>query len=184
MLKTKEAREYTEYEKKLHEYYWKCFISEVSKIVIFFLIFVSLKLTDEYIAALLALMLLRNNGGGLHFNHYTSCLLVSFTFLLGSILLAHHIIPTAYFMNITTGLCSLGGYFLAPITSTNRPEATPEQVRKSKKNSAIIITGFLLLANIVPHNTYIYIGYWTIILHILQLFIAKKIKEVKQHVVT
>lgn len=172
MLKKKEIREYTEYEKKMNEYYWKCFISEFSKICIFFIIFMLLGLTTEYFIALFFLLPLRNHGGGLHFKHYTSCLIISFSFLYGSIILAQHIMPPKSVMCITCLLCTLIGYCLVPITSSNRPAATPEQVIKSKRNTTIIIILFSTLICICPYNTYFYIGYWTIILHISQLIIS------------
>lgn len=182
MFNKRIAKEYSEYEKELQEYYWKCFISEFSKIIIFLLIFIFLNLTKEYIAALLYLMLLRNNGGGLHCKHYVSCLLVSFTFLFGSILLAMYVTPPQIFIYISILLSALIGYHLVPITSTNRPAATFEQVKKSKRTTTVIILLFFILLCICPHNTYIYIGYWTIILHIFQLIIAYSIKEVKKNV--
>lgn len=182
MINSSKKRELTERERKLKEYYWKCFLSEFSKICIFLIVFILLGLTTEYIFALLYLMLLRNNGGGLHFKHYISCLLVSFIFLYGSISLAMYVTPAKPAMYISILLCSLLGYYLVPVTSSNRPAATLTQVKKSKRNTVVIISLFFLLICLCPHNTYIYVGYWTIILHILQLLVAHITKEVKRNV--
>lgn len=181
MLKLKNKRELTEREKKLNEYYWKCFLSEFSKICIFFVIFLLLGLTKEYFFALLYLMVLRSNGGGLHCKHYISCLLVSFTFLYSSILLAIHVTPARTFACISILLCTFGGYFLVPVTSDNRPAATPEQIAKCRHNTLIIMLLFFVLICLCHYNTYILIGYWTIILHILQLIIAHGTREVNMH---
>lgn len=181
MMKSKSKRELTERERKLNEYYWKCFLSEFSKICIFLVIFILLGLTKEYLFALLYLMMLRNNGGGLHCKHYTSCLLVSFTFLYSSIMLAIYIVPTKLVACTSIFLCALIGYLLAPVTSSNRPTATPEQITKSKRNTLIIIILFFTLICLCPYNTYILIGYWTVILHILQLCIAHITKEVNRN---
>ena len=178
MMKTKNKRELTERERKLNEYYWKCFLSEFSKICIFLVIFILLGLTKEYLFALLYLMILRNNGGGLHCKHYTSCLLVSFTFLYSSIMLAMHITPAKLVACTSIFLCGLLGYFLVPVTSSNRPAATTEQITKCKRNTVIIILIFFILICFCFYNTYILIGYWTVILHILQLIIAHITKEV------
>lgn len=167
----------TEYQKKLQEYYSKCLISEISKILIFLVIFSVLHLTKEYIAALFFLMLLRNNGGGLHYNHYISCLFVSFFFLFAAIFLALYVIPPQPIVYISTILCAISGYFLVPVTSKNRPPATPEQIKKSKRNTVIIIAVFFVLLFVMPNNTYIYIGYWTVLLHIFQLIIAHLVKR-------
>lgn len=182
MTHTSEKKELTERARKLKEYYWKCFLSEFSKVCIFLIIFIFLDLTTEYIFALLYLMLLRSNGGGLHFKHYTSCLLVSFSFIYSSILLALHTSPTFFCMLLSLLLCALLGYSLVPVTSSNRPKATLAQTKKCKRNTILLILTFILLICFCPHNTYLYIGYWTIILHILQLAISRIQKEVKHHV--
>lgn len=176
-LKTKATREYTEYEKKLQKYYLACFVSEFSKIIIFFIIFTLLELTTEYIIALFSMMLLRSHGGGLHFKHYISCLLVSFAFLSGSILLATYITPHQLFIYISMLLCGIIGYCLVPITSVNRPAASSEQVRKCKRNTVIIISLFFIIVCICPTNIYLNIGFWTVILHILQLTVAHLVRR-------
>ncbi len=182
MYKSNNKRQLNEREKKLNEYYWKCFLSELSKICIILIIFIFLSLTKEYIIALLYLMLLRSNGGGLHCKHYISCLLLSFIFIYSSILLAIYGIPAKPYTYISILLCALLGYFLVPITSNNRPSATAIQIKRSKQNTLVIILLFLILLCLCSHNTYIYIGYWTIILHTLQLIIAQIMKEVNNNV--
>lgn len=166
------TREYTEYEKKLQRYYLEGFISEFSKICIFFIIFAFLGLIPEYIIALLTLISLRGNGGGLHFNHYISCLVVSFAFLYSSVLLSLYVIPAQIIVYVSMILCALIGYILVPITSTNRPPATSVQKRRSKRSTVLTILFYFILLCICPGTTYVYICYWTVILHILQLFIA------------
>ena len=182
MYKRNHKREYSEYEKKLHKYYWTGFISEFSKICIFLIVFALLELTPEYLIALFTLMSLRCFGGGLHFNHYVSCLGVSFAFLFSSIFLSAHIVPTQFIVCISMILCSLIGYVLVPVTSTNRPPATSEQIKKSKKCTVIIILFYFILVYICSNTTWAYICYWTVILHILQLIIAHAKKEVNKNV--
>lgn len=177
MLRTKSTKELTAYEKRLREYYWKCFISEFSKVLIFLIIFALLNLTKEYIVALFFLMILRNNGGGLHCKHYLSCLMVSFVFLVGSIILALLIVPAPAFILISLLICLPIVYYLVPITSDNRPPATSEQVKKSKRNTSIILILFILLICICPNTIYLNIGYWTVILHIFQLIIARQLRR-------
>ncbi|MBR6769911.1 MAG: accessory gene regulator B family protein [Lachnospiraceae bacterium] len=174
--------EYSEYVQKMKEYYWKCFFSEFSKICIFFVIFAFLGLIPEYLIALLCLMPLRSHGGGLHFNHYISCLAVSFSFLSGSIILAANIMPPKAVMLPILLLCILAGYFLVPVTSANRPPATAVQIQKSKRTTVVLLVLFFALVCICPANGWIYIGYWTVILHIVQLAIARGGKEVKRNV--
>lgn len=181
MMQKIKTKELSEYEKKLQEYYWKCFVSEFSKIILFLIVYMFLNLTMEYFVALFYLMLLRNNGGGLHCKHYISCLLVSFTFISASIFLGIYAVLPPVLPYIITLLCSVVGYFLVPITSNNRPEATPEQTKMSKRNTVIIILLFLMLMCICPNHTYVNIGFWTILLHIIQLIVAYFTKEVKRN---
>lgn len=169
------------YEYKLRKYYWNCFISEFSKTCLFFIIFMFLDLIPEYIVALLTLISLRSNGGGLHFNKYICCLSVSFIFLFSSILLSIYVIPSEFVIIISLLACTVVGYILVPITSPNRPPATSEQIRKSKHNTTIIILTYFILICICPNTIYLLICYWTVMLHILQLIIAH-IKEVKKNV--
>lgn len=182
MMHNKSKKTITEYEKKLKNYYWKCFISEICKVLFFLIIFIRLNLTTEYCSALFFLMILRINGGGLHFKHYISCLIVSFSFLAASIALALYVVPQQLFMIISL-LSSLPVIIrLIPITSSNRPPATPDQVFKCKRNTFIIMIIFILLLCLHPVSTYLCIGYWTTILHVLQLIIAHIHKEVSKNV--
>lgn len=181
-MKIKSKQNCTEYELKLKKYYRLCFLSEFSKIIIFYLIFLFLGLVPEYFISLLFLLPLRNHGGGLHFNHYITCLIVSFSFLCGSIFLALYITPSKIIMCTTCLICIMLGYHLVPVTSSNRPPATTNQVRKSKRNTAIILTLFSAIICICPAHTFLYIGYWTIILHISQLILSHILKEVTEHV--
>lgn len=162
-----------EYEKKLRNYIFQALFMEISKIVIFLIIAIYLNLVTEYLVALLILMLLRHNGGGLHFKHYFSCLIVSFIFVYSSIFLGLYAQPSRLFLMLSVLICILPGYYLVPITSTNRPAATETQIKKSKKYTTYILLLFFCTVCYAPLNKYIYIGYWTTILHIFQLIIAR-----------
>ena len=173
----KTQKEKSEFQMKMRLYYWKCFLSEFSKTFIFFIIFSYFNYTREFFMAILALMVLRSLGGGIHAKHYITCLMISFLFISGSILLAEATILPHIFMCLTIPLCAIIGYFLAPITSNNRPAIPSPQRKRYKRNTAIVILLFFPVILYCPHNIYILICYWTIILHITQLFIAF-IKEV------
>ncbi len=171
-----------EYQKKLKIYYLKCLFSELSKIVIFFVFFFLTKQQLEYWVALFALMLLRSIGGGLHFKHYLSCLFVSFLFLYVSILLSNLLHVTPNTKSLLLILSGIYGYYLVPITSSNRPPATGRQIIKCKYRTLIIILLFSNLIYFCPNEIITDICFWTVILHIIQLTIAKWIhKEVKRN---
>lgn len=177
-----EKNESLEYQQALKQYYWKCFLSEFSKILIFLLIAIFLGLIKEYLVALFSMMFLRSIGGGLHYKHYISCLFVSFCFLFGSIVLAILFQPPFIPVILSLFLCAITGYLLVPITSENRPPATEKQIISCKRRTFFLIFVFSILACICPFSRLFFIGYWTIILHIIQLCMAHFIKEVKKHV--
>lgn len=165
--------ELLEYKKELKKYYLTCLWMEGSKIILFFFIFGCMNQMKEFWMALLVLMLLRNNGGGLHCKHYISCFAVSFLVLLGSILIPQYIKLPVKIAAALLVLCAFLGYSLVPIVSESRPEPSPEMVIKSKRITFVIILTFVLLICISPENLYLNIGVWTIFIHIIQLFIAK-----------
>lgn len=162
-----------EYQKKLVKYLFQCIFSEVSKICLFAIIFTRLYVFKEYVFALILLILLRTNGGGLHFKHYASCFLMSFVVFASSIFLG----KTIFFPQILSCIILLGSmtvaYQCVPVVSSNRPPASDNLIKKSKRNTLIILILYFLLICIVPMNQYFNIGIWIIIIHICQLLLAK-----------
>lgn len=171
------------YEVKLIKYLFQCIASEGSKIILFFIFFWKMKLLPEFITALILLMLLRSNGGGIHCKHYLSCFMLSFSILYGSILLASNLQMKPIFLQCTILVCAFAGYQLSPVVSSNRPEASEKLIQKCKRNTLIIILLFFILLCIIPNNLYMHIGFWIIVIHILQLALAKILKEGTIHAI-
>lgn len=161
------------YQKKLLKYLYQCILSEGSKIILFSIFALKCNIFIEFLVALLMLMLLRTNGGGIHCKHYTSCFILSFVMLFGSIILASHILLPGLFIKLIIIACIIIGYRNVPITSANRPAASDALIKKCKRNTLIIISCYFILICIIPNNLYNNIGFWTITMHILQLLIAK-----------
>jgi len=162
------------YQKEVRLYLFKAFIYEFSKILIFMVIAIYFHIFKEYLAALFFLVILRSTGGGLHLKHYSSCLLVSLIVLFASILLGAAYHPDRWIMILTLLIGTIIGQHLVPITSSNRPPANETQVKHSKRNTTIILLIISAMICICPLNIYLYIGFWTVIIHILQLIIAHK----------
>ncbi|MCI8372680.1 MAG: accessory gene regulator B family protein [Lachnospiraceae bacterium] len=152
---SEEELDLLEYERELRIYYLKCILMEGSKIILFILAFWKMGLIWEYWMALLALMLLRNHGGGIHCRTYLSCLAVSFTVLYASILAAQNIYLPVIGNILTLAICGYLGYKLVPIVSDSRPDPSPDIVRRSKWITVIIISVFCILICIRPNNLYI-----------------------------
>lgn len=123
--------------------------------------------------ALLMLMLLRNNGKGVHCKSYFGCFAVSLFILPSGI-----IIPR--YLNFSSGVAlpllfvsDLLGFYLVPIVSESRPEPAAGQTRRSKRRTLAITLLYSLVICMDAKNPYLQIGCWIIYIHILQLFIAK-----------
>ncbi len=166
-----------EYKKQLVKYFFQCILSEASKILLFSIIFIRLHLFKEFLFALVLLIFLRTNGGGLHFKHYCSCFIVSFFVLFGSIVLALKLPFTNLTAGITLLICIILGYLYVPIVSSNRPPASEQLIKKSKRSTTLILSVYFLLICIVPINQYLSTGVWIIIIHICQLLLAKFLKR-------
>lgn len=165
------------YKKQLIKYLFQCIISEGSKILLFSVIFLKVGLIKEFCFALFLLILLRTNGGGLHFKHYISCFAVSFLVLSGSILLAIKFPFPNLASGITLVACIMLGYWCVPVVSANRPPANEVLIKKSKRNTVLVIFAYLILICIVPANRYTNIGVWIVVIHICQLLLAKILKR-------
>ena len=164
----------TVYEKKLLSFYCLGFFCESSKAIIYYIVFHFLGFQKEYVIALLLMATLRISGGGLHFKNYFSCLLVSFIFLslaiLGGLIL-YIPLPVMIFLCM---MCLITAYKLVPIQAPTRPGASEQLINSAKSHTAvkiILITVFICLFH---NNIYGNIGFWTLIIHVVQLTIAKK----------
>lgn len=162
-----------EYKKQLIKYFFQCVLSELSKMIIFGIIFIAFDLFTEYLFALILLILLRTNGGGLHLKHYVSCLIMSFSVLATSIFLGTFLYLSIWITYVLLLVSIFLAYKLVPIVSKNRPPASEKLIKKSKRNTLIILILYFILICIVPMNLYLNIGTWIIVIHICQLLLAK-----------
>lgn len=97
-------------------------ISEFSKLLIMGIIFLLLNHFPEYFISVVVLIFIRTNSGGLHFEHYLSCLLFSLFILFLSIL----VLPSIFyisklFMIINLTLCIVISFLLEPVRNIYRP---------------------------------------------------------------
>lgn len=157
-------------------FFFKTIFSEMSKILIMgFLFHNQLPL---YIFALFVMVFLRSFMGGLHFYTYSKCLLCSAIYLGLTIYILPHI-PIAFYLQILLLLLSvLICNYIGPITSKYRPESCKRHFNKYKKLATVFILSYILILYIMPrNNVYLHVGFWIIMLHSLQLIIAKIQKE-------
>lgn len=166
-----------EHDKKMLIFSITCIFYDVSKLLLFIIIFALLHRLDLFLFAFILLLPLRLSSGGLHFKHYTSCLLFSLGyFLLVTIPLAGISIPGEITL-ISLGLCTIVNGVLSPILSASRPPLPENKIIRCKKKTLLATSfGFLLLI-LFYQTKFFAVGYWTILLHSVQLIIAKLRKK-------
>lgn len=151
---------------------FKTVFSEVSKILIIGLLFY--RQLPLYIFALFVMIFLRSFMGGLHFYTYLNCLLGSILYLWLAIYILPHFPITLYLQILLLLLSSLICNLIGPVTSKYRPESCKRHFTRYKKLAIGFILLYTLFLYIMPrNNAYLCVGFWVIMLHSLQLIIAK-----------
>lgn len=164
-------------EKARLNYFFSCIIYEGSKIILFLLFFTLTKHIKGFLYSMLILLPLRIISGGLHFKYYTSCLAFSFGyFYLVIIPLSDHM-PAYSFTFVTLCICILINFYIGPVTSDSRPVLSAEDMKRGKLHIFIATVYDTLLTMLLYDTELAPIGFWTIVLHSVQLIIAKLRKK-------
>ena len=122
--------------------------------------------------AAILLCILRCCTGGLHMEHYLTCLLMSFLVFFSAINLLPYIPVSKPLQLCFLLFCILCNHKYAPIVSRFRPTPDGTRIKRSKIESIFIITLFSLVLFILPSNQYTTIGFWIIMLQSVQLAAA------------
>lgn len=153
-------------------YVISCMIYEGSKLLLFAIFFGCIHQLEGFFYSLIILLPLRIISGGLHFKHYIACFAFSFLyFYLVNIVLVPFKFPLGISI-IILSLCAVLNCKIGPITSNSRPKLKAEDIKKGKFN-IFIATCYETILTVLFFNTSIsVVGFWTIVLHTLQLIIA------------
>lgn len=149
----------------------KTFGSELSKLLIMGILFHNH--LSLYIFALIIMLCLRCSTGGLHFYTYAGCLAASTVYIGLALILLPHIKLSHWFQLLLLLGCILICHFTGPVTSIYRPISTERNFQKWRTATCLFIFFYSVTMYIIPENTYLTVGFWIIILHSLQLFVAK-----------
>lgn len=150
---------------------FKTIISETSKIFLMGILFWNH--FTEYLYALCIMMILRCTTGGMHFYTYWSCFLVSVLYLSSAIYVLPQLKLPLYLKIILLLINIIICYFIGPVTSKYRPPMSIKTFKRSQAITCFTIFCYSILVYIIPENLFITIGFWIIILHTLQLIVAK-----------
>lgn len=158
-------------------YFFSCIIYEGSKILLFLLFFTLTHHLKGFLYSIIILLPLRIISGGLHFKHYTSCLAFSFGyFYLVNVPLSDNM-PAYGFTLVTLCICILINYYIGPVTSDSRPVLSAEDIKRGRLHIVIATVYDTILTALFYEKPLAPIGFWTIVLHSMQLIIAKLRKK-------
>lgn len=177
----KEQYQFSDFQIEQLKYVWKTISSEVSKLLIMGFLF--REQLGLYIFAMAVMLLLRTSTGGIHCRKYISCLLVSITYVFLSLYVMPMIPINKLMQMILLFVCILCNYYIGPVTAAVRRSLPEKTVRRVRIQAFVIIFFYLTLTYIMSESPYITVGFWIIILHTLQLIVAKilKLKGVWNH---
>lgn len=171
---------YTDYQIKLIKFSLTGIFYDLSKTLIFIIYFYATGKLIEFIFAAVPLILLRTKTGGLHFKKYWSCFLFSLIYfftvinILPVLITVHPLVVYPVLL-----VCAVVDYMIGPIISSKRPALAENVIKKAKIQSFQVVFIVAILFFIFPNVPYLIVSFWTVVLHVVQLAIAKLLKEVK-----
>lgn len=131
----------------------------------------------EFLFACMISIPLRIYSGGLHFKHYLSCFSFSFGYFILLIYGVSMISLPVYLSTILMILCSIINFCLSPIQSASRPPLPASELQRVKQKSFILSIYCILIILLFYQTPLASVGYWTILLHSIQLIIANLLKK-------
>lgn len=150
---------------------FKTVSSELSKMLIMGIIFHQhLKM---YFFLLILMSCLRSFSGGIHFYTYWSCLASSVIYMWSNIAVLSNIAVPRYTQIFLLLACIVICYLISPVLSKYRVHFPEKQLYFCRNITCLIIFTYTLVLYIIPENAYFLAGFWMIILHSLQLIVAK-----------
>lgn len=155
----------------------KCIIYDISKLILFVTFFAVIHRLSSFIFAFLIFYPIRQISGGLHFKHYISCLAFSFVYMVFVVIvLAPLTLDFAVVVPILA-VCAAVVYAIGPVRPPSRPALNKQEFAEQRKKALSIVCYEAVLVVLFFDSDLASVGYWTIILHPLQLVMAYFIKK-------
>lgn len=164
-------------EQKLFLFRFKCILYDMSKLILFAAFFAAIQKTNSFVFAFLIFFPIRQISGGLHFKHYLSCLMFSFVFMyLTVVVLAPVRLGLAVAIPVLA-VCAAVVYLVGPIRPLSRPALSKQEFEEHRRRAFSIVCYEIVLILLFFDSALASAGYWTIILHTMQLIIAFILKK-------
>lgn len=165
--------QFTDLEMKRLKYTLKGVSSELIKTLMLSVLFFKLEHLPEFFIGVLVLITIRCNSGGLHMEHFTTCLLFTLTFMLLSVIVLPAYVPVPDVIKpIILALCTLTTFLTAPVASKKRPPAAPEAKRRYRNRATVLLFIYSICIIILKTTPIADICFWIIVLQTLQLLCA------------
>ena len=157
------------------EYTLKSFLNEISKFLLYGLIFAGFHLLPDYIISYLVFVTLRLFTGGIHCKTYWKCFLLSFVFILICVLLPHFLVIRLWILIVIAGFSLILPILFAPVTPSFRMIKKKED-RVKLRVLAVLVTLFWIVTAVLvmPHLIWAEIILYSIILVNVQLIFVRK----------
>lgn len=167
----KEKYQLSNYQIAQIAFLFKTLFSELSKMIIMGILFHN-QLT-LYLFGLFIMLFLRCSTGGLHFYTYWGCLACSIIYVGLALLVLPPIMLPFYLKLLLLLICIFICNFVGPVVSKYRPTPSKELYTRGKNTTCMFIFIYSVVLYIIPENEHLTVGFWIIILHSLQLIVAK-----------
>ena len=165
--------QFTDLEMKRLKYTLKAVSSELIKTLVLSVLFYKLGHLPEFFIGVLVLITIRCNSGGLHMEHFITCLLFTLTFMLLSIIILPSCVPVPYPIKpVILALCILITFLMSPVASKKRPPAAPEAKRRYRNRATGLLLIYAVFIIILKTTPIAEICFWIIVLQTLQLLCA------------
>lgn len=162
-------------------YTYVSIFSEISKTLLLLVAFFLLHMHTEFLVAIVVLLSIRNFTGGIHLNHYRSCLAFTFLFLLCAILLSRHIVLSGGLQVLIMGAGTIIVFLIGGVSSDKRPAPSHKRGFLFKMTACFLLVVYITLFLCVKNLPWKNLIFWVIVLQITQLAAAKWIKERRKH---
>lgn len=164
---------FTDLEMKRLKYTLKAISSELVKTLALSVLFFKLGHLPEFIIGVFILITIRCNSGGLHMEHFVTCLLFTLIFMLLSVILLPAFVPVPYPARpFLLALCILATFLAAPVPAKKRPPAEPEARRRYRNRATVLLFLYSVAVLILKTTPIADICFWIIVLQTLQLICA------------
>ena len=174
MDKLKNIYDYSDYEISLIRYALTALFYDFSKLIVFGIYYFYTNRLVPYLFALLPLILLRTQNGGIHFKKYWTCFLFTFGYLELCIGILPELIPLPLSaMHVILLLCAVVNWFIGPNSLTRNTDINTAFIKKAKLRTLLVIIGLEILLAVYPANMYLVVSFWTVVLHTVQIAIVK-----------